>query len=555
MLILNRYATCVVKETAKHAILEIPEGRLTDQEVLFKMLRKKMREAARRANLSERRAVLFGRQSPVIAKLGSSVTKDLLLYKGYTSYFDTYLHEVVARMTGNGKNDIPGRLIKRLGTDIGRDLSILESWVPFPKPELGERGTSKPENLPARELFLVLQKVRAEDCQAVYLRREYAEQYGIEKTGSPTVSGSVPVKDTAAAGQIQRELSQWADQIKRDSSCRAVYGFVEWLNRFDKEIVLSSWLDEVFYLTQDIQDIEGDRVRPYHAKEGIYRMTFDRPSMLRSLDFDLFMQGKSCACLLEKKGTYYLLLLNPKRRCELDADAWGCGYRVLTYKQVRHPERSFPRLFLQEKYHPDPLLVEKVRNKSYRYDPEYRKKWIAHCVKCLLETPDYALYQMKLKDPEAYDNLRDFYRDVERQAIYMGYDHEIRPEYIQNMIERKEACLFELYCMDFSKHHHGKMSRNAQTLVTALSEDNMKNITCGAKGGIKILGGSCRIYTREKQTEPVLFPAGTSFHCKNGKVRTLPYDVTRKKRFTQRKYLFSMSVEILEENKEPESEE
>ena len=176
-------------------------------------------------------------------------------------------------------------------------------------------------------------------------------------------------------------------------------------------------------------------------------------------------------------------------------------------------------------------------------------------MKCLLEAPDYALYQMKLKDPEAYDNLRDFYRDVERQAIYMGYDHEIRPEYVQNMIERKEACLFELYCMDFSEHHHGKMGRNAQTLVTALSEDNMKNITCGAKGGIKILGGSCRIYTREKQTEPVLFPAGTSFRCKNGKVRTLPYDVTRKKRYTQRKYLFSMSVEILEENKEPESEE
>lgn len=545
LLMLNRYAVLVAKEAAAKAVRIFSEQELLSQEALIKLLREKMKEAARQSNLSARRAVLFSKRSPMIAKMGSSVTEDLLLYKGYASYFDKYLNEVVCKMTGARKADLPYRLAEQMSRGISEETFFLEFGIMLQKPAYTQRAEEGQKELPIKELLCILREIRTEDCKAVYLRSAYAKQYGIGVMESSTVSGSVLVKDHPAAGLLKKELEQWAKWMQEDPSCGIIANFAKWLERFDDKIVLASWLAEVLFLTQDI---ESDRCcRTHDSKGGIYRMTFDRPSMLRSLDFDLFMQGKSCACLLERDGNYYLLMLNPKLRCTLDEDAWGSGYRVLTYKQACHPERSFPRLFVQDKYHPDPQLVEMVQNKTYLQTSARRRKWIEHCIKCLSETPDYMRYQLQLKEPQEYANLRDFYRDVERQTIYMGYDHELRPDYVQDMIERKEACLFELYCMDFSRHHHGKMGRNAQILVTALSDENMRKIAGGVQGGIRILGGTCRIYTREKQLEPIRYPAGTPFLCKNGNVRRLPYDVTKKKRYTQRKYLFAMSVEMKEE--------
>lgn len=544
--ILNRYAVSVIKEASQQFIENATSfnHQNTDEASLRREARNYMRQAAEGACLLKNRARLFGKSSPIARTLDGSVMEDILLYKGYSSHFDSVLNRIVRKMTGTDNDSLPACLakvcmdtgkVKNLEVFINRNFSL-------PVSENKSKTLENPD-MDAQIAACLAKPLCSDDWKMLYLKEAYADVYGLYNPSNISASGSICIRDTTAEEKVKEELEAWKEILSGSLSHETVLKFINWASRFDEDIVLSPWFSEYRYIAQDCEsDWKKETV---NLKCPMYRVTFDRPSLLRSLDWDLFKQGKSCSCLLEKNGRYYLLLLNPRLQHKLNQDANGEKYRVLTYKQIRHPEKTFPRLFVQNKYQPTDEILRIVKQKTYTSKREDRELWIEHCIRCLMENKEYAMFHMEFKKAYAYENMRAFYKDVERQGIYMGYDFFLQDTYLAEMVKTGRACLFELYCMDFSSHHHGKMGKNAATLRCAMSDDNMQLLRTGSPGSIRILGGTCRLYARPKQADPVIYKAGTAFKCRNGKIRTLPYAVTKKNRYTKKRYLFTMAVEIL----------
>ena len=544
--ILERYAVAVIKEASKQFIENAMS--FNNQNVYETSLRREarnyMKQIVETACLSQNRARLFGKNSPIAEMLGVSFLEDILLYNGYSSYFDSVLNRIVRKMVGADNNSLPACLAKSC-MNAGKDLDM-DVFINMNFPGIVSGSKSKPLENPYMDVQIaacLAKPLCSDDWKMLYLKAAYADEYRLYNPASISAAGSICIKDTPAEEKVKEELEAWQKTFHGTTPHETVLKFINWVKRFDDNIVLSPWFSEYLYIAQDYGSyIEKE---PKDLKSHMYRVTFDRPSLLRSLDWNLFKQGKSCSCLLEKNGKYYLLLLNPRLQHRLNQDAYGEGYRVLTYKQIKHPEKTFPRLFVQNKYHPSDEILRTVEQKTYTREKTDKELWIEHCIRCLMESPEYTMFHMEFKKVDAYDNMRAFYKDVERQGIYMGYDFSLQDEYLDKMVKTGRACLFELYCMDFSSHHHGKTGKNAAALRCAMSDENMKLLRTGSPGSIRILGGTCRLYARPKQIEPVVYKAGTSFKCRNGKIRTIPYAVTKKNRYTQKKYLFTMAVEIL----------
>lgn len=544
---LERYSVIIAKEAAKQLFIkfEMCQDQKKDEIYLKKETLDYMKKVAQDACLSQNRAVLFKKESPIIKVIGDSAKNDLLLFQGYSQYFNVHFNRIVKSMTRKGKENLPYFLVqkylheKECYTDI--DGFIECNFLHYNKMKV-EPSDIKKEVITDR-VKECLRKISYKDWNIVFLKKDYINLYQIKNYTKTSISGSICIKGTNAESVIWDEVTGWKNTIEKNQSYQTILQFVKWMERFDETIILSTWFCEYCYFVQEYK--QYFRAEEVPLRKKMYRITFDRPSLMRSLDWELFRQGKSCSCLLEKENRYYLFLLNPKVMTKLPEDIYNDnqGYRLLKYKQVKHPEKIFPKLFTQSKYNPSKEILRIVRERTYVCNKSDRELWIKHCIFCIKNNSEYDIYAMKFKEATKYENMKLFYEEVKQQGIYMGYDYFLNEEDINNMIQSGQACLFELYCMDFSPFHTGKINNNASLLKKVLSDQNMELLKNNSLGSIRILGATCKLYVRPKQLEPVVYKPGTPFMCKNGNTKVLAYESVKKRRFTQKKYIFSLAIE------------
>lgn len=331
------------------------------------------------------------------------------------------------------------------------------------------------------------------------------------------------------------------------------------IERFLKVFIVEGDIekDDVFYLNLDyiyevIHRISSVFVR---TKNRLTRKPYSSFKFQLSFDYVNIMKGWSDVdghcLLLEKDGKQYLAIINNWSEYKIYTETFplfavdGDGYKF-TFGQGGRMGQNIERLMvidgqtclkakdldqLYEQFVPNNInrLREKLRSTNeltkeelITYIDFYQQR-----VKEFYSKYDFS----KLKAPSEYNSFEEFVGEVEEYAYKMD-KQPISWSVINELNKRGDIYLFQIYCKDFSDKSKGKP--NLQTIYwrQLFSDINLQN------NKTRITGKGTLYYRPASIKKDIVVhkknkPMDNKRHINGKLTTTLPYNVTKDKRYTE----------------------
>lgn len=322
--------------------------------------------------------------------------------------------------------------------------------------------------------------------------------------------------------------------------------------------------------------------KPYSIEK--FPLTFNCPTLLDG--WDLNKEENNLSTLFEKDGYYYLGIMNKKdNRIFKDiqpAKENEKYYNKFEYKFFKDATTMIPKcstqlksvaehfknsdddyIIFDEKNFLKPLTITKIIYKlnNVKYDGDYKKfqigylrktndidgynqavkTWIRFCFDFLYSYKSTAIYDFEELKNKTYDNLNDFYKDVNLK-LYKITSTNISKNYINSLVEDGKLFLFKIYNKDFSEHSKGTPNLHTMYWKALFDEENLKDV-------VYKLNGDAEVFYRKKSieykiTHPKNQPIKNKNELNHKKESTFNYDLIKNKRFTMDKFLFHVPITL-----------
>lgn len=296
----------------------------------------------------------------------------------------------------------------------------------------------------------------------------------------------------------------------------------------DKDMEFYSELDE---LNEDMSEIVNlyNKVRNYvtqkpYSQEKI-KLNFGSPTLAdgwsKSKEFD------NNAIILIRDEKIYLAIFNPRNKpaktvisghdvCNSETD-----YKKMNYYLLPGASKTLPHVFIKSRLWneshgiPDEILrgyeLGKHLKSSVNFDVEFCWKLIDYYKECISCYPNYKAYNFKFADTESYNDISEFYREVECQGYKIDWTY-ISSEDVEQLDRDGQIYLFQIYNKDFAPNSKGMDNLHTKYLKNIFSEDNLKNIV------IKLNGEAELFYRKSSVKKKVEHKKGTILVNKTYKV-------------------------------------
>jgi hypothetical protein len=264
--------------------------------------------------------------------------------------------------------------------------------------------------------------------------------------------------------------------------------------------------------------------------------------------WDLNKEGDNLCVILIKDNKYYLAVMDKQHNKifkDYEYKNENDFYNKVDYKLFPSPNKMCPKCFFASSFEDDgkegaEKIINKKREGNYTYtkdDEQILIKYYKHCLNKVYEE-----FNFTFKDK--YDNLNDFFQNVENQGYKLSYS-KISTDYINQKIESGELYLFELYNKDFSQFSKGTPNLHTLYWKALFDEKNFKN------GAIYKLCGGAEIFYRKgtiDNNKKIVHHKNQAIQNKNElnekKTSTFNYDLIKDRRYTEDKFLFHCPIQL-----------
>ncbi|AKG08867.1 hypothetical protein AAX05_00205 [Moraxella bovoculi] len=295
-----------------------------------------------------------------------------------------------------------------------------------------------------------------------------------------------------------------------------------------------------------------NKVRDYLSQKPFstekYKLNFGNPTLLNG--WDLNKEKDNFGVILQKDGCYYLALLDKAHKKVFD-NAPNTGksvYQKMIYKLLPGPNKMLPKVFFAKSnldyYNPSAELLDKYAQGTHKKGDNFNLKdchaLIDFFKAGINKHPEWQHFGFKFSPTSSYQDLSDFYREVEPQGYQVKFV-DINADYINELVEQGQLYLFQIYNKDFSPKAHGKPNLHTLYFKALFSEDNLVN-------PIYKLNGEAEIFYRKASldmNETTIHRAGEVLENKNPdnpKKRQFVYDIIKDKRYTQDKFMLHVPI-------------
>lgn len=275
-----------------------------------------------------------------------------------------------------------------------------------------------------------------------------------------------------------------------------------------------------------------NKVRNYATKKPYslekIKLNYDNPQLAsgwsESKEQDYF------TTIFIKDGKYYLGILNKKQKLDFSQGVTNSAehaYKKLRYNLFKDISKMLPKCttatkgakahfessdddYILKKDYKEPLVISKeifdlanVKEgeikkfqKAYREvnATEYRKAlttWIRFAIDFLQKYESTSIYDIsKLKAPEQYDELTEFYADVDSITYKIDFCY-VNEDFINNAIKKGSLYLFQINNKDFAKGATGTKNLHTMYFEAVFNDENLK------KGVVKLNGGAELFYRKK----------------------------------------------------------
>lgn len=255
--------------------------------------------------------------------------------------------------------------------------------------------------------------------------------------------------------------------------------------------------------------------------------------------------------MLKKDGLYYLCIIpkgmTPKKLgIGTGTDKKGESYKKLMYQIAKDAYMALPQKYFGKKCVVSEELQYIKNNKLYvkdANDKDSMRKMIEYYLQMLHNDAEWNAYYdfSSLKTAEEYDNIVDFFADVDRCTTLMAWV-DVPAEEIDKHVASGNLYMFQLYRKDFGEFSKGKKDMFTMYLEAAFSDENVKD---SSQPHITINGGGTIFYQPKKQEVKVVHPAGVPIENRKGtdkKHSVFSYDIIKDKRHTQDKLILNLPM-------------
>lgn len=290
--------------------------------------------------------------------------------------------------------------------------------------------------------------------------------------------------------------------------------------------------------------------KPYSTEK--IKINFECPTLLDGWDAN--KEDANLGVILLKDEKYYLGIMNPycKKifKIERKNQVSQKNYKKMEYKLLPGPNKMLPKVFFSKsrinEFGPSEELLEKY-NKGYHkkgkdFDIDFCHELIDFYKKSLNKHEDWKKFNFKFRDTSEYNDISEFYKEVEEQGYKVEYS-EYAEEYVNELVERGELYLFQIYNKDFSEYSKGKPNLHTMYWKSVFDMENIKN-------PIYKLNGKAEVFYRKKSLEAkITHPANEPIANKNentikaGRNTSLfKYNLIKDKRYTVDKFQFHVAI-------------
>lgn len=287
-----------------------------------------------------------------------------------------------------------------------------------------------------------------------------------------------------------------------------IMSLYHWLQTFIIDEVVEK--DNAFYA--ELEDIccelENvvtlyDRIRNYVTKKPYstqkFKLNFASPTLAsgwsRSKEFD------NNAIILLRNNKYYIAIFNVNNKPDKqiikgsEEQRLSTDYKKMVYNLLPGPNKMLPKVFIKSDtgkrdYNPSSYILEGYEKNRHikssgNFDINYCHDLIDYYKACINKHPEWKNYGFKFKETNQYNDIGQFYKDVEKQGYSISWAY-ISEEDINKLDEEGKIYLFEIYNKDLSAHSTGRDNLHTMYLKNIFSEDNLKNICIELNGNTEL---------------------------------------------------------------------
>ncbi len=335
-------------------------------------------------------------------------------------------------------------------------------------------------------------------------------------------------------------LEKWKESVETDYEIDDTF-----YNKFKKYYIDDNQIIDYYnsfrnYLTK----------KPYSTDK--IKLNFENATLIDGWDKN--KEPDNFWTLLRKDGKYYLALqvygkkniFYKKKGSQVESikeafeiRPWEETYQKLDYKFLPDPKKMLPKVCFAkgnlELFTPSDEILKIKQEETFKiWDnfirPDF-EKIVNYYKNCLKKYPDWQVFNFNFSDTSNYQNLSDFYKEVEIWSYNISF-RNVWENYIHSQIQVWNIYLFEIWNKDLKKHTNkdtkktGKQNLHTLYFTWLFEENNLKNT-------ILKLNGQAEIFLRE-----------ASIKQKIDKNRKTKINIIEKKRYTEKKLFFHCPIKL-----------
>lgn len=358
------------------------------------------------------------------------------------------------------------------------------------------------------------------------------------------------IKDENSIEKIKSLL----DSIKKLQEF--IKNFIPKEKEIEKDDLFYNYIEEEYNYLSEIIPLYN-KVRNYltqkpYSTEKI-KLNFENDTFLNGWDAN--KEKDNFGVLLMKDDNYYLGIMNPYNKKIFDDtecdDNQNC-YKKMEYKLLPGPNKMLPKVFFSNsrisEFNPSNDLIDKYKKgchkKGGNFDLNFCHELIDFYKESIKIHEDWKNFNFKFKDTDKYEDISQFYNDVERQGYKIQFKN-YSEEYINSLIEVGDFYLFQIYNKDFSTYSKGTPNMHTLYWKALFDKNNLENDI------IYKLNGQAEVFFRKSS----LKLEDTAIHEKNKPVKNknplnqkkssqFEYDLIKNKRYTVDKFQFHVPITL-----------
>ena len=332
-----------------------------------------------------------------------------------------------------------------------------------------------------------------------------------------------------------------------------VYSLMPINQNKEMDMEFYSILFEVKHVLENVIDLYNQS-RNYLTQKDYstnkIKLNFNNSTLLNG--WDMNKEIESSGTLFEKDGCYYLGILNGRQKGLFQnivkADNEKC-FRKMQYKLLPSPNKMLPKVFFsksrKDEFGVKDDFLEKYKKGLYKKGPQFDigfcRELIDFYKGALNKHPEWRNFDFSFKDTREYNDISEFYREVEMQGYKVTFQ-DIPESYIMQLVQDNKLYLFKIYNKDFSQYSKGKMNLHTMYWKALFDEKNLQKPIYKLNGNAEIFYRKASLNTKETAIHPANHRVMNKNPLNKKKQSVFNYDLIKNKRYTENKFFFHVPL-------------